>query len=132
MVYGSEAILPADLIWNSPRVEQYNEGEADDTRRLEIDSAEEIRESALLQSARYLQGVHRHYDKHVQPRTIQVGDLVLRRIQDTFGWHKLLSPWEGPFIVAKVTRPSSFELITEDGIPVPNTWRIDQLRRFYA
>jgi hypothetical protein len=27
LVYGSEAILPGDLIWNSPRVEQYNEGE---------------------------------------------------------------------------------------------------------
>ena len=77
MVYGSKAILPIDLIWNFPRVEQYNEGEEDDTRRLEIDSAEDVRESALLQSARYLQGVRRHYDKNVQPRTIRVGDLVL-------------------------------------------------------
>ena len=39
-LYSSEAILPADLIWNSPRVEQYNEGEVDDTRRLEVDSIE--------------------------------------------------------------------------------------------
>ena len=31
LVYGSEAILPADLIWNSPTVKQYNEGEADNT-----------------------------------------------------------------------------------------------------
>jgi hypothetical protein len=31
-VYGSEVILPADLIWNSSRIEQYDEGEADDTR----------------------------------------------------------------------------------------------------
>ena len=63
---------------------------------------------------------------------MKVGDLVLRRMQDTTGHHKLLSPWEGPFIVAKFTRPGSFELITEDGVPVPNTWHIDQLRRFYA
>jgi transposase InsO family protein len=34
LVYSLEAILPAELIWNSPRVEQYNEGEADETRRL--------------------------------------------------------------------------------------------------
>ena len=32
LVYGSEAILPMNLIQNSPRVEQYNEGEADETR----------------------------------------------------------------------------------------------------
>ena len=37
-----------------------------------------------------------------------------------------------PFIISKVTRPGSFELITEDGDPVPNSWNIDQLRRFYA
>ena len=48
LVYGSEAILPADLIWNSPRVEQYNEGEADKTWWLEIDSAEEIKLNALF------------------------------------------------------------------------------------
>ena len=48
LVYGSEAILPTDLIWNSPRVEQYNKGEADETRWLEIDSAEEIKLNALF------------------------------------------------------------------------------------
>ena len=48
LVYGLEAILPVDLIWNSPRVEQYNEGEADKTQRLEIDSAEEIKLNALF------------------------------------------------------------------------------------
>jgi hypothetical protein len=35
------------LIWSSPRVEQYDEGEADDTRRLEIDSAKEVKLNAL-------------------------------------------------------------------------------------
>lgn len=113
-------------------MEQYNEGEADETRRLEIDSAEEVRELALLQSARYLQGVCRHYDKHVQPCTIQIGDLVLCRIQDTFRRLKLLSPWEAPFIVVKVTRLGSFELITKVGVPISDTWHIDQLCRFYT
>lgn len=28
LVYGSEIVLPADLIWTSPRIEQYDEGEA--------------------------------------------------------------------------------------------------------
>jgi hypothetical protein len=39
----------------------------------------------------------------VQPHTFQVGYLVLRRIQKTDDRHKFLSPWEGPFIVSKVT-----------------------------
>jgi hypothetical protein len=97
-------VLSADLIWTLPRIEQYDEGEAEHTRKLELDSTEEVRVNATLQSARYLYGLRRHYDKNTQPRTFQIGDLVLRHIQKTDGRHKLLSPWEGPFIISKVTR----------------------------
>jgi hypothetical protein len=48
LVYGSEAILPADLIWTSPKIEQYEEGEAKHTRRLKLDSTEEVRVNATL------------------------------------------------------------------------------------
>jgi hypothetical protein len=98
-------------------VQHYEEGEAEHTRRLEIDATEEVRVDATLQSARYLQGIRRHYDRNVQPQTFQVGDLVLRRIQKKDGQHKLLSPWEGPFIVARVIKLGSFELMTEEGTP---------------
>jgi hypothetical protein len=37
-----------------PKIEQYEEGEAEHTRRLELDSAEKIRVNATLQLARYL------------------------------------------------------------------------------
>ena len=52
--------------------------------------------------------------------------------QKTNGCHKLLSPWECPFIITKVTGPGTYKLITEDGKEVNNTWHISQLRRFYA
>jgi hypothetical protein len=32
LVYGFEAILPADIMWKSPRVEMYNEGETNEAR----------------------------------------------------------------------------------------------------
>jgi hypothetical protein len=132
LAYGSETVLPANLIWTPPRIEQYDEGEVKRTRRLELDSTEEVRVNATLQSARYLQGLRRHYDKNNQPCTFQIRDLVIRRIQKTDGCHKLLSPWEGPFIVSKVTRSGSFELMIEDSIPIRNSWHISQLRRFYT
>jgi hypothetical protein len=124
-------VLPADLIWTSPKIKQYEEGEAEHTRRLELNSTEEVRVNATLQSARYLQGLRCHYNKSTQQCSVQVRDVVLRRIQKTDGCHNL-SPWEGPFIVAKVTGPDTYELMTEDGIKVRNTWHISQLRRFYA
>jgi hypothetical protein len=57
LVYGSEAILPADVMWESPVVEQYNEGISEDSRRVDIDGLEEARCAALVQSARYLEGM---------------------------------------------------------------------------
>jgi hypothetical protein len=59
LVYGSKGILPADIMWKSPRVEMYNEGEVDEARQLELDSVEEARCTILVQSARYLQGIRR-------------------------------------------------------------------------
>ena len=47
LTYGSEAILPADIMWKSPRVEAYQEGEADEARQLELDSVKEARINAL-------------------------------------------------------------------------------------
>jgi hypothetical protein len=107
LVYDSEAILPADVMWGSPAVEQYDEGISEDSRRVDIDGLEEARCAALVQSARYLEGIRRYHDRNIKERSFDVGDLVLRRIQNMEGLHKLSSPWEGPFSIAKVTRPGS-------------------------
>jgi hypothetical protein len=56
MVYGSEAILP-DVMWESPAVEQYDEGISEDSRQVDIDRLEEARCAALVQSARYLESI---------------------------------------------------------------------------
>jgi hypothetical protein len=66
LIYGSEAILPADVMWQSPRLEMYKEGEADDARHLELDLVEEVRCNVLLQLAHYLQGVCRYHNWNVQ------------------------------------------------------------------
>jgi hypothetical protein len=91
-------------------VEHYDEGVFEDSRRVDIDSLEEARCADLVQSPRYLEGIRRYHDHNVKERSFNVGDLVLRRIQNTEGLHKLSSPWEGPFIVAKVTGPGSYRL----------------------
>jgi hypothetical protein len=108
-------------MWRFPRVEAYQEGEADEARQLELDSVEEARVNTLTQSARYLQGVRRYHDSNVQQRSFNIRDLVLRRIQDEIGLHKLNSRWEGPFIVTKVTRPGSYRITDADGNEVPNS-----------
>jgi hypothetical protein len=78
LVYGSEAILPADVMWKSPQLEMFEESKADTARHLELDTAEEIRCHVLFQSPRYLQGVNCYHDRNVQRCSFNVGDMVLR------------------------------------------------------
>jgi hypothetical protein len=119
-------------MWDSPAVEQYDEGVSEDSRQVDIDGLEEARCAALVQSARYLEGIRRYHDRNIKERSFNVGDLVLRRIQNTEGLHKLSSPWEGPFTVAKVTGPGSYRLQMLEGEDVNNSWNIVHLCRFYA
>jgi hypothetical protein len=57
LVYGSEAIIHADVMWDSPAVEHYDEGISKDSRRVDIDGLEEARCATLIQSARYMEGI---------------------------------------------------------------------------
>jgi hypothetical protein len=132
LVYGSKAIMPADIMWDSLAIEQYDKGISEDSRQVHIDGLEEPCCAALVQSARYLEGIRRYHDRNVKERSFNVGDLVLRRIQNTEGLHKLSSPWEGPFSIAKVTELGSYRLQTHEGDNVSSSWNIDQLCRFYA
>jgi hypothetical protein len=129
LIYGSEAILPADIMWKSPRVEMYNEGETDEARQLELDSIKEARCTTLVQSARYLQGIRRYHNRNVREWLFSIGDLVLRHIQDESGLHKLNSRWEGSFIVKQIIRLGSYRLQYPEGQDVP--WNVQNLHGFY-
>ena len=123
--------LPADVMWKSLVVEQYEEGAAEETRRLDLDSLEEARCAALVQSARYLEGTRYYHDRNVKERSFNIGNMVLKRIQDTKGLHKLNSPWKGLFIFSKVTGHGSYRLQYLFGEDIDNSWNIKFLCRFY-
>jgi hypothetical protein len=44
-------------MWESPTVEQYDEGISEDSFRVDIDNLEEASCDVLIQSARYLEGI---------------------------------------------------------------------------
>jgi transposase InsO family protein len=131
MVYGSEAVLPADLRFGAPRLIFENIAEAEATRLEDVDILEKERLNVVIQSARYQQTLRRYHDKVIRHRSFTVADLVLRRILTGEGWHKLSPLWEGPFIVAEVTRPGSYRLTQMDGTEIGNSLNIEHLRKFY-
>jgi hypothetical protein len=131
LVYGSEAILPTDLEYGSPRVRGYDEGANQRAHEDWLDQLDKARTMALMHSARYQQALRRYQARKVRRRDFSEGDLVLRLRQDNRGCHKLSPPWEGPYIVVKVLKPDTYKLANEDGEELTNAWNIQQLRRFY-
>ena len=132
LVYGVEAMLPSEMEYESLRVRSFDDERYDQDRVDDLTRLEEAREAALIQSARYLQGLRRYHNRNVRSRAFIVGDMVLRKIQTTKDRHKLSPLWEGPYIIAEATRPGAYRLKREDGTIVKNSWNIEHLRRYYT
>jgi hypothetical protein len=78
MVYGAEAVLPADIEFRSPRVENYNEDQATEQCELEVNSVEKRCLNSCIRTTKYLIVLRRYYNKNVQERFFVVGDMVLK------------------------------------------------------
>jgi hypothetical protein len=65
MVYGSEAVLPANLIFGAPRLTFKSIDEAEATRLEDIDILEGERLNVVIHLARYQKTLRRYHDKAV-------------------------------------------------------------------
>ena len=74
------------------------------------------------------------YDKTIQPRSFNEGDLVLTYDQkhDNMGASKFESMWHGPYIVIRVLEKGAYELVDYDGIPLGEPRNGLYLKRYYA
>ena len=130
MVYGAEAVLPCDIIHDSPRVLMYEEREAELDRQDSLDTLEEERDVAKAPSAFYQQQARRYQSREVWAKTYNVGELVLRLPEKKKD--KLKPKW-GPFIIDKVLTGGVYRLRdASDNRLEPNPWNAARLRRFYA
>ena len=57
LVYGSEAVLPTDLEYGSPRLRAYNEQSYQVVQEDALDQVDEAWDVALLRSAKYQQAM---------------------------------------------------------------------------
>jgi hypothetical protein len=51
LVYRLEAVLPTDVAFEAPQIQFYEEGEAEQTRRIDLDNLEEQRLAAVMRLA---------------------------------------------------------------------------------
>ena len=119
-VYGVEAVLPCDIIHDSPRVRMYEEKEAELDRQDSLDALEE-RDVAKARSAFYQQQARRYQSREVRAKTYDVGELVLRLPEKKKD--KLKPKWEGPFVIDKVLTGGAYRLRdASDNRLEPNPW----------
>ena len=93
LVYGAEAVLPTDIIHDSPRVAMYIKAEAIEARGDDVDLFEEARELAASRLVIYQQNLRRYHSRKVCPRVFREGELVLRLVQRTSNVINCLLPW---------------------------------------
>jgi hypothetical protein len=115
----------------SPQVQAFDESVQEQLRREDVDFIDERRRQAVIRNARYNQALRRYHQQFVHSRELRVGDLVLRRVLNREGLHKLSTNWEGPFKVMKICRPGCVRLATTEGEPLTNPWNIEHLYKFF-
>ena len=79
-MFGTEAVIPAEIGLPSYRVENFTEQENSVALLENLDFLEEKRDQALIRSAAQKQLVAKYYNMRVRPRSFLPGDLVLRRV----------------------------------------------------
>jgi transposase InsO family protein len=119
MVHGSEAVLPTDIDYDSPRERAYTEEGNQVALEDVIDQLNEARDVVLLRCAKYKQALWRYHEHNVRPREFRVGDPMLRRVQGSKDRHKISPPWEGSFIIHEALRPGTYKIQYEDGRVTP-------------
>ena len=131
MVFGAEAVLPCDIIQDSPRVRLYEEREAKLDRQDSLDALEEERGVGKAHSAFYQQQACRYQSREVRAKTYNVGELVLHLPEKK---KTMLEPkWEGPFIIDQVLTGGAYRLRDASNNRLePNPWNAARLQRFYA
>ncbi|KAL0420575.1 UNVERIFIED_CONTAM: hypothetical protein Slati_3080400 [Sesamum latifolium] len=132
LVYGTEAIIPAELGIPSHRIMHFSENHNNELLKENLDFLEELREKAFIHVQRYKNIMINAYNRRVKARSFQGGDLVLRRVDTLKPVGKLDPTWEGPYKVTSVIGRGAYRLEDLEGRSLPRPWNVHNLKRYYV
>ena len=133
LVYGTEAVIPAEIGMPTIRTAEVNIATNDDERRIDLDLLEERRERAAIREEKAKSKMKGYYDAKVRSTSFRPGDFVYRendssRVEDT---GKLGPKWEGPYEVVEALGNGAYKLRDKDGQELQRTWNVRNLKRCY-
>ncbi|KAJ0577907.1 hypothetical protein HanIR_Chr05g0241361 [Helianthus annuus] len=133
LVYGSEAVIPAEIGLSSPRMLSINAVNNEEERRMDLNLLEERREMAAINESKYKTKLEKYYKSKVRIYTFNPGDYVFRynEASNMERPRKLSHKWEGPYVIDMVLGKGAYQLRTLDDKAVPRTWNAQQLRKCY-
>ncbi|GJW66070.1 reverse transcriptase domain-containing protein, partial [Tanacetum coccineum] len=117
LVYGTEAVIPAEIGMPTIRTAEVNIATNDDERRIDLDILEERREQAAIREEKAKLKMKGYYDAKVRGVSFRPGDFVYRandasHAEDT---GKLGPKWEGPYEVTEALGKGAYKLRDMDG-----------------
>ncbi|KAL0427927.1 UNVERIFIED_CONTAM: hypothetical protein Slati_2967500 [Sesamum latifolium] len=120
LVYGTKAIIPAELGIPSHRIMHFSENHNNELLKENLDLLEELREKAFIRIQRYKNIISNAYNRRVKTQSFQVEDLVLRRVDALKTGGKTGSHMEGPYKVTSVIGRGAYRLEDLEGRPLPH------------
>jgi hypothetical protein len=66
MVYGVETVLPTDIAFRSPHIENFAEDRSDKARELEVAYSKEWQLDSCVRTAKYLAVLRKYYNRNVK------------------------------------------------------------------
>lgn len=135
LVYGVEAVVLVEIAVPSMRLVLTSKVLDLEGRAYNIEALEERRQKAEEKWQTYQNQISRAYNKKVKPRSLKVGDLVLKatgHIQKGLNAPKFAPIWEGPYLVREaytsgyylISRPDSQNCLA----PINGRW----LKLYYS
>ncbi|KAL0403666.1 UNVERIFIED_CONTAM: Retrovirus-related Pol polyprotein from transposon gypsy [Sesamum radiatum] len=132
LVFGTEAIIPAEIGEETQRIAQYEKERNQEKRAFNLTTIEERRDAAYAKILHHKGLMMRSYNRKIKPRSFQVGDLVLKKVEVSKHVGKLDPGWEGPFKVIEIRKPGTYKLQDMEGRDLPRPWNIHNLKKFYT
>ncbi|XP_026410770.1 uncharacterized protein LOC113305996 [Papaver somniferum] len=122
LVYGEDAILPAEIAIPSARIAMDSHTTPDEISRFaHLYTLEERKTRAERFAEAYRKRATNYYNQSVKERTFKVDELVLQiapHVQRNANAGKFAANWEGPFMIRKVAESGYYKLIRMNGTKV--------------